>query len=391
MWYALGAGDTDILRPIFNMYMGQQPVLEERSRQWWRHNGTQFGETSYFFGTYEPVDYGCGRAGVPDCANPYIRHHYEGGVELAVMMLRAFYHTQDQATLTRYVLPWCQSLLTFYDEHYPKYPNGTMFLQHAQSCETWPDCDNPAAQVSALHRIAEGLVGLPPDLVSSEQRAFFARVARSLPAIPLTRSPGGRSQVSPCQGGFPARHVNAENVETYAIWPYEFFSVNRTGAQSSLAVGLETFNNVHFGHGNSAWRYDGQDAALLGLAPYAWDFIRSRVEGQGRCENSRFPGYLAADPSDGAPQVESNGIVAVTLQKMLLQTDGRRILLFPAFLEGLDVDMRLHAPGVGQDVPPAAVRAVLRAGRLVHLAVTPASRQGDVVVLPRQAATGRHA
>lgn len=32
-------------------------------------------------------------------------------------------------------------------------------------------------------------------------------------------------------------------------------------------------------------------------------------------------------------QVESNGIVAVTLQKMLLQTDGPRILLFPAFLK----------------------------------------------------------
>jgi hypothetical protein len=35
------------------------------------------------------------------------------------------------------VLPWCTSLLTFYDLHYPKYPNGTLFLQHAQSCETW--------------------------------------------------------------------------------------------------------------------------------------------------------------------------------------------------------------------------------------------------------------
>jgi hypothetical protein len=43
---------------------------------------------------------------------------------------------------------------------------------------------------------------------------------------------------------------------------------------------------------------------------------------------SRFPGYLANDPSDGAPQSESSGIVALTLQKMLLQTDGQRILLY---------------------------------------------------------------
>ena len=54
-------------------------------------------------------------------------------------------------------------------------------------------------------------------------------------------------------------------------------------------------------------RYDGQDAAMLGQAAYAWSFVRARVLAQGTCENSAFPGYLASDPGDGAPQVESNG------------------------------------------------------------------------------------
>ena len=106
--------------------------------------------------------------------------------------------------------------------------------------------------------------------------------------------------------------------------PYEYFAVNRSAAVEAefpASVGQNTFENVHFGHGNSAWRYDGQDAALLGLARYAWDFAGSRVLDQGHCDGSQFPGYLASDAGDGAPQVESNGIVAVTLQKMLLQTD----------------------------------------------------------------------
>ena len=102
----------------------------------------------------------------------------------------------------------------FQDQHFPKYSNGTLFLQHAQSCETWPDCDNPAAQIAALIRITEGLTAVPRQLLSAEQAAFFARIAKSLPAIPLTDAKNGQPQISPCDGGFPSRHVNGENVET---------------------------------------------------------------------------------------------------------------------------------------------------------------------------------
>lgn len=340
-WYAIAAGDYDLFGPLFRMYTEQLPVLVERGRQWWGVDGAQFGETTYFFGTYEPVDYGCGRSGVPDLVNPYIRHHYEGGVELAVMMLQVFHHTHNTSQLTSIILPWCENILRFYDQHYPKYSNGTFYLKDAQSCETWPTCTNPAPQVSALHRIAEGLMAIDAALLSPEQQKFFARVANSLPQVPLTTNSAGELQISPCQGGFPAHHVNSENVETYAIWPYEIFAINRSSGTSSgdlggelpVSIGNSTFQNVHFGHGNSAWRYDGQDAVLLGMASYALRFVNARVFSQGRTEASRFPGYLSSDPGDGAPEVESNGIVAVTLQKMFVQEDGRRVLLFPAALQ----------------------------------------------------------
>ena len=167
---------------------------------------------------------------------------------------------------------------------------------------------------------------------------------------------------------------------------YEYFAVNRSAdveAKYPLAVGQNTFANVHFGHGNSAWRYDGQDAALLGMANYSWQFARARVLEQGTCENSTFHGYLAKDPGDGAPQVESNGIVAVTLQKMLVQTDGPRILVFPAFLRGIDVDFQLHVPSHGPAHPSAVLRVVAIADE-VTVWVAPASRQKDVVLLALQ-------
>ena len=118
----------------------------------------------------------------------------------------------------------------------------------------------------------------------------------------MTRASNGQLQVSPCEGGFPRHHVNSENVETYAIWPYGFFAVNRSGDEAKnfpLSIGKNTFENVHFGHGNSAWRYDGQDAAMLGQAEWAWKFLVSRVTDQGHCEGSRFRGYLVGARNSG--------------------------------------------------------------------------------------------
>ena len=123
---------------------------------------------------------------------------------------------------------------------------------------------------------------------------------------------------------------------------------------------------------------------LNGDAAHALSAIESRVMLQGRTEDSGFPGYLASDPADGAPQLESNGIVALTLQKMLIQTDGRRILLFPAWPRSLDVDAKLHIPAAERGARPATVRVVLRAGKLRTIEVAPESRRADLVLVSIQ-------
>ena len=386
-WHTLGAGDLDLLAPLFGMYLRQLPLLQERSLRWYGHNGSTFAETSYFYGSFEPVDYGCSRFDVPEASSPYIRHYWQGGAELCMVMLQAHSHHSDSASaaalLQDKVLPWCESMLRFYDEHYPRHPNGALWLRDAQALETWPNCTDPTPQVSAILRICPALLALPTEQVSSERRSFFGRFCADgrLPEIPRT----AEGLIAPCVGGFPATHVNSENVEMYAVWPYEFFAVNRTSERRwPLEVGRASFARVHFGHANTAWRYDGQDAALLGDAAHALSAIESRVMLQGRTEDSGFPGYLASDPADGAPQLESNGIVALTLQKMLIQTDGRRILLFPAWPRSLDVDAKLHIPAAERGARPATVRVVLRAGKLRTIEVAPESRRADLVLVSIQ-------
>jgi hypothetical protein len=60
---------------------------------------------------------------------------------------------------------------------------------------------------------------------------------------------------------------------------------------------------------------------------------------------------------------------------MLVQTDGNRILLFPAWPKEWDVSFRLHAPG------KTTVEGVLRAGKLHTLKVTPAIREKDIITV----------
>jgi hypothetical protein len=156
----ISAGDFDLMEPLFRMYVDQQmPVLKARSKAWWNASGAVFAETSYFWGNYEPVDYGCGRHGEPDRSgdyspvNVYVKHHYEGMVELAVMLLQAYDHTGNTTLLHHYVLPWCDEVLRFYDTRYPKV-NATkggvvINLAYAQSCETYGNCTNPAVRVAS--------------------------------------------------------------------------------------------------------------------------------------------------------------------------------------------------------------------------------------------------
>jgi hypothetical protein len=58
---------------------------------------------------------------------------------------------------------------------------------------------------------------------------------------------------------------------------------------------------------------------------------------------------------------------------MLLQADGRRILLLPAWPKEWEADFRLHAPF------QTVVQGKVRKGKVVDLTVTPAERRKDII------------
>ena len=86
----------------------------------------------------------------------------------------------------------------------------------------------------------------------------------------------------------------------------------------------------------------------------------------------RFPAFWGGSEQWFPDQVHSNA-ASRALQEMLLRNDGDRVVLFPAWPKNWDVEFRLAA------ARNTVVEGVYRGGAIVHLKVTPPSRNGDIV------------
>lgn len=64
------------------------------------------------------------------------------------------------------------------------------------------------------------------------------------------------------------------------------------------------------------------------------------------------------------------------VQAMLLQADGKKIYILPAWPEDWDVDFKLHAPH------RTVVEGWVRQGKITRLKVNPSSRRSDIVIRP---------
>jgi len=86
----------------------------------------------------------------------------------------------------------------------------------------------------------------------------------------------------------------------------------------------------------------------------------------------KFPAFWVKG-NDYAPDEDNGGNGENGLQQMLMQTDGKKIMLLPAWPDGWDADFKLNAPY------QTTVQGSIVQGKLTHLVVTPPERQADVV------------
>ncbi len=111
--------------------------------------------------------------------------------------------------------------------------------------------------------------------------------------------------------------------------------------------------------------------AYLGLTNDVRRAIVSRARSHDPAE--RFPAFWGPN-FDWTPDQDHGGVLMKALQSMLLQSDGRKIYLFPAWPRDWDVEFKLHAP------QQTTIEGIYRDGKIASLRVTPKSRRQDLVI-----------
>jgi hypothetical protein len=372
MYYPMmESGDIEMTDPFFRMYEGVVPLCEARAKIYEGVDGAYFPETMTIWGTYANRDYGWDRTGhvSSDVLCPWWAKTRNQGPELVGMMLDRWDYTQDTAFLENQLLPMATAVLTYFDERFPRDSQGKLILTPTQVVETyWDDVTNDTPTIAGLRNITARLGALPENLTTPEQWHLFQKMLAACPNLPMqdyrTNSASIRV-VAPAQDYDPKRH-NVENPELYAVWPFHLYGLDKP----NLEIARDTYALRGSHKLDVGWGPDGNCAAVLGMTGEAARILEVK------CENSnpkyRWPATWGPN-FDWLPDQNHGGNLLNTAQLMLLQADGRKILLFPAWPRDWDVDFKLHMPY------QTTVEATLSHGKLTRLKVTPKSRETDVI------------
>ncbi len=362
------SGDFDLLEPLYRMYVGD--VLEMakyRTQRYFGHAGAYLNECVYFWGAAFNESYGWtprDKRTVVENESRWHRWEWQGGVELLHMMLDHYEHTLDDSLLQDRLLPFAHEILTFYDLHYKVDDEGKIVMEPSQALETWWDCLNPMPEIAGIQAVTERLLDLAGDKADRDERALWERLKEKMPGLPV-RDVDGTKMLAPAEAF--ATKSNIENPELYAVFPYRRVALGWPG----IGLAVEALKN-RWDKGNSGWRQEDIFMAYLGLTDQARDYLVGRAKN--KHEGSRFPAFWGPN-YDWIPDQDHGGVLLKALQAMLLQTDGKRILLLPAWPKDWNADFKLCAPY------RTIVSGRVEQGRVVKLDVQPSARRQDVQVM----------
>lgn len=352
-WPMLASGDYEMMEPLFRMYLDALPLAGERTRVYYGHEGAFFPETMYFWGAFANDNYGWDRQGkhISYVQNTYIRYYWQGALELLAMGLDRWAHTRD-ARAKESLLSLAGPILTFYDRHYRRDAQGKLLFQPASALETWHEAVNPLPEIA-------GLAYVLPRLLELDPRPAWKRLLGELPPVPMKdgRLVAAQELIGPIK--------NTENPELYAIFPFRLYGAGKP----ELEMARRTFEARRIKR-TGGWTQDPIQAAFLGLTDTAAQMTVSNFTTYHK--GSRFPAFWGPN-FDWIPDQDHGTVALMALQTMLMQTEGRKIRLLPAWPREWDVEFKLHAP------MNTAVEGVYRGGRMVSLTVSPAERRADVV------------
>jgi hypothetical protein len=350
------AGDFDMMLPMFNMYAKILPAYEAQVQQFYHHGGAYFAETAPFWGGLNYMG--------PEVKQNYTNHYFTPILELSMMMLDYYEYTGDASFAKKTLLPVATAGLQFFDQHFKRDSTGKLLLDPDNSIEMFWKVHNPAPDIAGLHAVLSRMVKLPAGVVDEKTRAQWQKFYNELPPLP-TANDNGKTVLLPYTGPQTARSFNSENHELYAIYPFRLYGLGKPG----LDVAVNTFN-ARKQRSKGCWVQDPIQAAMIGDATVAKDYVSFALTRKD--PNLKFPAFWDKG-NDYAPDEDNGGNGENGLQQMLMQVDGKKIMLLPAWPAGWDADFKLNAPY------NTTVEGKVEKGKLMNLKVTPASRMADII------------
>jgi len=226
---------------------------------------------------------------------------------------------------------------------------------------------NPLPEISGLKVLIPRLLKLPKEKITQTQREAWRRLLNDLPDVPMKQQ-GGKRFLLPAETF--KNGANFENPELYAVFPYRMYTL-LNGSKEELDVAHETWRRRRFKFARG-WAQNAIQAAYLGITEDAQKCVVSHCRYPNGC---RFLS-LWGPTGDWLPDQCHGSVILIALQRMLMQCEGKKIMLLPAWPEEWDVDFKLQAPY------ETTVEVKVRKGEIVDLKVLPKSRRIDIVFPP---------
>lgn len=369
-------GDWDLLQPQLDFYTRILKNAELRSKVYWNHSGACFTEQMENFGLPNYAEYGTKRPTGFDKGvefNAWLEYEWDTVLEFCLMMLQEQEYTGKDISDK---IPFIESCLRFFDEHYQWLAKqrgikaldgkGKLVLYPGSGAETYKMATNSTSTIAALQTITKNLLALPAFYLTEERKKYLQGLLQRIPDLNFTNF-NGNTTIAPAKSW--ERINNTESPQLYPVYPWGIFGVGKPGLDTAINTYKYDTSAIKF-RSHIGWKQDNIWAARLGLTDEAWRLTSLKLQNSER----RFPAFWGPG-FDWVPDHNWGGSGMIGLQEMLLQTDGKKIMLFPAWPKQTDVHFKLHAPY------NTTVEAELKNGKLITLKVLPESRKANVVIM----------
>jgi hypothetical protein len=378
-WSMATRGDYDELRLGMQFVRNGLEICRDHCKKYFGHEGAFIMEACWWhnLGVYSM-----------DNVPPHLLYHHLATLELPAIMCEYYEHTGEKDFLEQVLLPCAEEFVKFYKYRFPKRDDKGKILMEGVGCaETYQGVTNPCTEIGGLKYLLTKLLSFD---ISERQRKEWTDFLNAMTETPL-RKIRGLDLLAVGDVYDPGR-VICESPELYSVYPFRQVWLGKpellSNARQSFHVRTTSIDGTVDSESveTGGWQLTATQAAYLGLAREAARLTTINFNDQfihwtdniapgtpfPKRPRTRFPAFWERK-MDYTPDNDHGATSVNALQSMLLQSDGKKIFLLPAFPENWDVSFKLRAAF------NTTVECEYRDGKVQSLKVTPESRRSDIV------------